>query len=201
MNLDVSPDVPSIRVRRSPPRRPRRDLGFMAMAVAVGLATAGGVIVARGMILGTGAWHVGHALVLLGGALLCGAGIFLVQRGLRRRAELRTIAKLMPRYREHIRRATQAGAADQMRRLAGEDDWQTDAPEWSEDGNELPRARAEMRAATRALLVSLADELRQESRRGRGARPACRHARLRAAGRGSVERRRRVVVPPGRSLS
>ncbi|MEO8212282.1 MAG: hypothetical protein ABI560_03770 [Myxococcales bacterium] len=120
------------------------------------------------------------------GVLAFGAAIGLVQRALRRRARLEAIADLLPSYRPR-----------QM-----EDEFLFDEGDFGEDfSGRLPAGRAEMRAATRALLVSLEEEMRREvSRARRSGHPACRHARLRTAGR-SEARRRRIPVRLATSAS
>jgi hypothetical protein len=85
-----------------------------------------------------------------------------------------------------------------------------DAPAGSELSAGLRVARTEIRDATRALLASLGEEARSGGPR-RGARPACRHARLRELGRrvvvrapasaaSSSRRHLRVGGTPGRKV-
>lgn len=59
--------------------------------------------------------------------------------------------------------------------------WTTDGPPPEELSGGLQVARTEIRDATRALLASLTEEVARGPRRG--ARAACRHARLRELGR------------------
>jgi hypothetical protein len=118
-------------------------------------------------------------------------------RGLRRQARMRAIDELLPRYRERMRyRDIADGAARQSRRPVGARSWRGDETEWAEEGTDAPLGRADMRAATRALLVSLEEEMRREAVIDRSPRPACRRARLRAAGRAKTERRRRHRAGP-----
>lgn len=187
-------------------RGSRREPGFLAITLAVVGATAGAVALVRGMAGGGTAWSSPHLFALLGGAVLCGMGLLLLQRGLRRRARLRAIADLMPHYRNRMGYAQGASvAAASSRRFSAMDEWEQEAADWgSDDRADLPLARAEMRAATRALLVSLEDELRHEAgshHHRRSARPACRRARLRAAGRDSLGQRRHVVARSVRNPS
>jgi hypothetical protein len=110
------------------------------------------------------------------GVVAFAAAIGLFHRALRRRARLEAIAELLPGYRPR----------------AMEDELLFDEVDLDGDhSGRLPAGRAEMRAATRALLVSLEEEMRREvSRARRGGRPGCRHARLRTAGRSEARRRR-----------
>ena len=170
---------------------------FTAVAIAAVIAAAGAAIVVRGLSVGFGGWRTPHTLVFAAGVLLCAVGLFMFQRGLRRQARLRAIAELLPHYRERMRYRDMAdAAAAHTRRFGGANDWSLDEGEWADEGTEAPLARAEMRAATRALLVSLEEEIRHETaaRRKRTTRPACRRVRLRAAGRAKTERRRVIVL-------
>jgi hypothetical protein len=98
----------------------------------------------------------------------------------RRRARMAAIADLLPRYRDHH-------PHDEL--FFAEPDL-----DGAPSDRRLPAARAEIRAATRALLVSLEEEMRREiGQARRSGRPGCRRARLRAVGR-SEPRRRRVPV-------
>jgi len=169
-------------------------------------AVATGAALVRGLVVRAGGWSAPHLLAFAGGTMLCAIGVFLFQRGLRQQARLRAIAELMPHVQDRWRSRSGVGAGRSFRSFRpspANDAWHRDGSEWSDDLSDAPLAHAEMRAATRALLVSLEDELRQEttSRRERTAHSACRRARLRAAGRAKAERRRRVVVPSARSLS
>ena len=166
-----------------------------ALAVAVALV--------RGVGMRTGGWSGPHLLAFAGGTMLCAVGVFLFQRGLRRQARLRAIADLMPYYRNGLHARGGNAGAIRGGSFPANDAWRLDGTEWSDERSEAPLAHAEMRAATRALLVSLEDELRQEvtSRRQRTSHPACRRARLRRAGRAKTERRRRALGRSPRTVS
>jgi hypothetical protein len=140
-----------------------------------------------------------YAIAFVAGLALCAVGLYMFQHGLRRRARLRAIDELLPAYRERMRYRDMAdAAAQQSRRFVGAKTWTSDQAEWADEGTEAPLGRADMRAATRALLVSLEEEMRREAaiRGARPARPACRRARLRAASRVKAERRRRHRAAP-----
>lgn len=105
--------------------------------------------------------------------------IYLFQRSVRRRARLEAIADLLPAYRHH----------------RFDDEFLLDQADLEDRLSEsIPGARADVRHVTRALLVSLEEEMRRETGRvRRSSRPACRHARLRVAGQ-TPSRRRRVPL-------
>ncbi len=157
------------------------------MAVASAAAAAGAAVVAHGVQKGLIDPHGVRLTVFLIGIVICGAGIYLLQRGLRRRARIEAIRALLPRTFDR-RRAWASGSRDTGRA----DPFGIEALDWGDDpGDVMPRAHAEIRAATRALLVSLEEEMRTEAGRVRRAgRPACRRARLRVAGRNGSQRRR-----------
>lgn len=205
MKILVSPGSEPNPLRRYPRRPPPRDRAVLALAVAAAGAVCAAVGMARGLTGGSTAGRGPQLLALVAGAVLCGVGLFLFQRGLRRQARLRAIADLMPHYRAQMGYArASAAVAASSRRASALDDWEQEAADWAADERaDRPLARAEMRAATRALLVSLEDELRHEAalRHQRSARPACRRARLRAAGRGPLGQRRRIAVRPVRDPS
>jgi len=171
-----------------------------AVAAAAGAVTLGGLALAFRVRPGP------QPVTFLAGIALCAAGLYMFQRGLRRRARLRAIDQLLPHHRERLRHRELAdAAAAQTRRFIDDRMWTGDETEWGDDGGDPPLGRSEMRAATRALLVSLEEEMRREALvRGAGpARPACRRARLRAAGRAKTTRRRphRARAAAVRSLS
>jgi hypothetical protein len=156
---------------------PKSRLGLAAIVSAAG---AGVLVGALGFCLGLGNLRgMGLVALLLGGVALA-VVVYLFERGVRRRARMEAIAELLPRFREH-----------QM-----EDEFLFEEPDLGGDDRSAPplAARTEIRAATRALLVSLEEEMRREKGQARrSARPGCRRARLRAVGR-SEPRRRRVSL-------
>jgi hypothetical protein len=183
-------------------RKPRRirvaepGLGIVVVVAAVGAAAT---LVWATLALGFGFRPGPHPVMLAAGVGLCATGLYMFQRGLRRRARLRAIDQLLPHDRERRHYRDQAdAAAKRNRRLINERAWALAETEWADDGADAPLGRSEMRAATRALLVSLEEELRREAvvRGGRVTRPACRRARLRAAGRVKTTRRRRRHARP-----
>lgn len=147
--------------------------GMAVTAIGIGLA-----IFVRGDRLGWRGLNGARLAAFLVGGVALVTAIFLFQRGLRRRARLDAIADLLPSYRRRHH-----------------DEFLFDEPDLDDDlSTRIPHARGEVRAATRALLVSLEDEMRREMGRVRRTRrPSCRRARLRAAGR-SESRRRRISV-------
>jgi hypothetical protein len=155
--------------------------GFVAVAVAAAAAATGAAVVVRGFEIGVITLQGVRLVAFLVGAVVFGAGVFLFQRGVKRRARIDAMAALLPRYRRN--RNPDPFLLD--------DGYADDEPL---DG--MPVIRSEMRAATRALLVSLEEEMRCESGpRRRPVRPACRRARLRVAGRSEPGRRRISVRP------
>ena len=143
-------------------------------------AVAGALLGALVFRLGLGTLRgLGLGVFLCAGAAFA-VGACLFQRGLRRRARMAAIADLLPRYLDHHR----------------DDEFLFDEPDLDAAlaDRRLPAVRAEIRAATRALLVSLEEEMRRQTGHARrSGRPGCRRARLRAAGR-SEPRRRRIAV-------
>ena len=168
---------------------PQSRPGLVAVTTAVAAAVAGAAVVVRGAEMGLVSLH-GTRLVMFGsGVLIFSLGIGLFLRGLRQRRRVRrmeAIAALLPRV---------GGGAGRRLRWAmnneTEDSFLMDDFEGADDLSErLPIARAEIRAATRALLVSLEEEMRRDGvGKRRAGRPACRRARLRVAGRAESERR------------
>lgn len=171
-------------------------VGAAAVASAVAMA-----IVVRGLGSGPDRWQAPYLAAFVAGLFLCGVGVSLIVRGVRQRTRMRVLAELLPAAHERLRlrRAADATAAHPHRLVHGRVS-AIDDTEWADEATDAPRARADMRAATRALLVSLEDELRREAanRVIRPGRPACRRARLRAAGRGKpgVRRSRPQVRRP-----
>ncbi|MEP6655569.1 MAG: hypothetical protein ABJA82_19540 [Myxococcales bacterium] len=157
--------------------------GWHRLPIILGAVAAGIVVVGSVAHFGL---HGMRLAAFMFGVVAFGAAIGLVKRALRRRARLEAIAELLPSYRPRPM----------------EDEFLLDEGDLDDDhSGHLPAGRAEMRAATRALLVSLEEEMRREvGRARRSGRPACRHARLRIAGR-SEARRRRVPVRIATSAS
>jgi hypothetical protein len=157
---------------------------FISIAVVVAAAAAGTAIVAQGAETGVFGLRGMRFFGLVIGLALCVGGVVLFQRAARRRARINALTALMPRY--------------QSRRM--EQDFPFGDFDPAVDfSDRLPIARSEIRDATRALLVSLEEEMQRETaRQRRSGRPACRRARLRAAGRSPLGRRR--VVPRATSI-
>jgi hypothetical protein len=170
--------------------------GTVVLVAAVGAAAT---LVLGVLALGFGVRPGPHPITLAAGVGLFAAGLYMFQRGLRRRARMRAIERLLPHHRERRRYRDLADAAvKKNRRFIDDKGWMLDETEWTDDGADAPLGRSEMRAATRALLVSLEEELRRDAVVGgpRSTRPACRRARLRAAGRVKTGRRRRPHARP-----
>lgn len=157
--------------------------GLSAVVSAAVAATAGAIVVAQTVARG-GAGH-GGALPIVVGGLILAAGVWLFFRGLRdrRRARMAAIAALLP------------GMGRRRRGWSVDDDIDSafllDDCEGGDDFSEnLPAARAEIRAATRALLGALEEDMRRDGTgKRRSTRPGCRRARLRTAGRSEAKRR------------
>jgi hypothetical protein len=164
---------------------PKSRPGIVAVATAVAAAIAGAAVVVRGAETGLVRLHGARLVMFAGGILIFCLGVVLFLRGVRerRRARMEAIAALMPRIGGARRRWARNNEI--------EDSFLLDDFEGSDDLSEgMPVARAEIRAATRALLVSLEEEMRREGLgRRRATRPACRRARLRVAGRAEPKRR------------
>jgi hypothetical protein len=174
----------------------RHAVSPVAIAAAVAALAAGAGILAQALASGLVAGPGARQIAFMAGAVICTIGVCLFVRGLRLRRRARTIriASLLPRLsRARIGDARLSlGIGDELAEGFLRDDFTT-ADDLS-DG--IPSAPSEIRAATRALLVSLEEELRREGRRPRRTgRPACRRARLRVVGR-SEPKRRRVRARP-----
>ncbi|MES1207669.1 MAG: hypothetical protein ABUS79_17160 [Pseudomonadota bacterium] len=168
---------------------------FLAIAVAAVIAASGAAVIVQGIQVGMEGLRGMRLLAFCLGVVICATGVFLFRREMRRRARAAAIARLLPRYRARRRAWNSAvgdpGNVDSF--LFNDSDWYDEASE------RVPASGAQVREATRALLVSLEDELRRErtaNARRAGRRPACRRARLRAAGRSEARRRRVSVRPP-----
>lgn len=177
----------------------------LTTVVLVAVAGAAVTLALGALALRLGGRPGPHPITLAAGVGLCAAGLYMFQRGLRRRARVRAIDQLLPHHHERRRYRDMAdAAAEKNRRFIDDGAWTLDDTEWTDDGTDAPLGRSEMRAATRALLVSLEEEMRREAvvRDGRSTRPGCRRARLRAAGRAKTGRRRRTRARPSvRSVS
>lgn len=154
-------------------------------------------MVVHGFQLGLGNLRGLQMVGFITGVVVCATGIVLFERGLRRRAHAALVAKLLPRYSAQRRMWTAAGRAEVLR--AHPDSFLMDESDWVDGSSAHGRgdaSGAKLHEATRALLVSLEDELRREtSCDRRPSRPACRRARLRAVRR-LEPRRRRVSARP-----
>ena len=156
--------------------RSRARSGGLPLLVAIATVAAGLAVVVQGFVSGLHRVSGGRLIVFVCGAFAISVGIHMIGHVVQHRRRLQAAA-VLPWLRERWRE----------RRLASDDYGEAldlmDGPD--SEGIELPRlVPAEVRAATRALLVSLEDELRREpSARRRSAHVACRRARLRAAGR------------------
>lgn len=162
---------------------PKSRSGFVAVATAVAAAIAGVAVVVRGAERGWMSLHGVRLAMFVGGVLIfaVGVGLFLREIRARRRARIEAIAALLPKIGGRRRWALN----NQM-----EDSWLDDFEGTDDLSERVPMARAEIRAATRALLVSLEEEMRRDGiGKRRSARPACRRARLRVAGRAEAKRR------------
>ena len=157
--------------------------GMSAVVSAAVAAAAGAVMVAQSMV--RGGIGLRGTLPVVVGVLILAMGVWLFVRGLRdrRRARVAAIAALLPGVGRRHRGFTLDDEID--------DAFMMDDFEGSDDPSErLPTARAEIRAATRALLGALEEEMRRDgSGKRRSTRPACRRARLRVAGRSEPKRR------------
>jgi hypothetical protein len=169
---------------------------YLRLVIAAAIAAASVGMLAQGVHRGIVTLPAARFIALTLGALICGVTVVLFRRARRYRSRVEAIRTLLPQYRE--RHPLWTMSADELER--GDpfsfEDMDEDDPSLS-----VPVARAEFRAVTRALLMSLEEEMRRESgRHRRSGRPACRRARLRAAGR-SEPRRRRVLARPATILS
>lgn len=164
---------------------PKHRPGFIAIVSAAAAAAVGAVVLAQSIGKGAAGLRGTHSLPVVVGVLILAIGVCLFVQGLRdrRRARVAAIAALLPGVGRRYRRWAADNDIDDSFLL---DDFEG-GDELSEN---MPIARAEIRAATRALLVSLEEEMRRDGTgKRRSARPACRRARLRAAGRSEPKRR------------
>jgi hypothetical protein len=169
---------------------------YVGLIIAAAIVGAGVALVAHGVHKGIVTLTAARLIALSLGTVISGVTVLLVRRARRHRARVEAIRTLLPQYR--ARHHLWAMTAEEME---GADPYSFDDADEDDTSRGVPVARAEFRAVTRALLMSLEEEMRRETgRHRRTGRPACRRARLRAAGR-SEPRRRRVPVRPATILS